>query len=276
MKWQYLVASLAATAIAGSAQAATMVAGWNFSQYAGDGSLDTNNDFVNEDTLSSNFSNRVSDDGAGVGANPYGTLFMNGQFGSTNVDEDGFPPAFGPSQASGGSLTSNAAAPQTGTPAGAIAFDGPCSAQNGQANCQDLAMLANEFEGLNIVFRATLLPDGLLGQDWKLSFAGKTLGGSSIVTIDFSLDGTTYVGAVQRTLTTTDSAFSVDFSAVPSDLVSAAFIRLGFDAAFGSEPLIDNLAVTVESTQPIPEPGTAMLLLTGLLGLGISGRRRAA
>ena len=274
MKWQYLVAAMAATAIAGPAPAATLVAGWNFSQYAGDGDLDTGSGA--SDILTANYSNRVSGDGAGPAANPYGTMHMNGQFGSTNVDEMAFPPAFGPSQATGGSLTTNTTAPQTGTPPGAVAFDAPCANHQVGPYCQEVAMLANPFTNLNIVFKATLLPDSLLGQDWKLSFAGRTLGGTSIVTIDFSLDGIVYGNATTRNLNTTDTAFSVDFSAVAGDLVSAAYMRLSFNAATGNEPLIDNLAITVESTQPIPEPGTAMLLLTGLLGLGISGRRRQA
>jgi hypothetical protein len=274
MKWQYLVASVAATAIAGSASAATMVAGWNFSQYAGDGSLDTDNDFVNEDTLSANFSNQVSGDGAGVEANPFGTMYMNGQHGSTNIDEDGFPPAFGPSQATGGSLTQNEAAPQTGTPPGAITFNGPCSAQNGQANCQELAMVANG--SVNIVFQATLASAGLLGQDWSVTFGGRTLGGNSDVTIEFSLDGLVYTNLSSEQLGTSEETVSRSFAAVPDDLVSTAYIRLGFNSLFGSEAVIDNLAIAVAETQPIPEPGTAMLLGMGLLGLGMSGRCRKA
>lgn len=272
--WQYLGVAMAATAIAGPAPAATLVAGWNFSQYAGDGDLDTGSGAV--DTLPSNYSNRMGGDGAGVEANPYGTLYMNGQFGSSNVDEAEFPPVFGPSQATGGSLTSNLNAPQTGSPVGQVAFDAPCGSQNGQTYCQEVAMLANPFANLNIVFAATLLPDGLLGQDWTLSFAGKTLGGSQNVTIDFSLDGTTYGNAVNRTLTTTDAAFNVDFSAVPSDLVSTAYMRFTFNSVAGNEPLIDNVAILAGSTQLVPEPGTAMLLLTGLLGLGMTGRRERA
>ena len=53
-----VVVAVAATAIAGPAPAATLVAGWNFSQYAGDGDLDTGAGAV--DTLPANFSNRCT------------------------------------------------------------------------------------------------------------------------------------------------------------------------------------------------------------------------
>ena len=112
MKWQLLGAALALLATAGPARAVPeMVAGRNFSQYSGDGSLDTDGDFLNEATLSANFSNRIPGDGAGAAANPYGTMYMDGSKGSTAIDVDGFPPAFGPSQAAGGSLTTNLGAP---------------------------------------------------------------------------------------------------------------------------------------------------------------------
>jgi hypothetical protein len=201
---------------------------------------------------------------------------MDGQFGSTDVDELGFPPDFGPSQAAGGSLGSNVAAPQAGDLATQVPFNAPCSSQNGQTFCESIAMLANPTDDpLRIVFAATLVPDGLLGQDWSMSFGSKTLGGTSNVTVDFSVDGTTYGNAQVFGFTTGDIARTADFSAVSGDLVSTVYLRFTFDAVSGNEPLIDNVAIFAASTQPIPEPGTAMLLMTGLLGLGLSGRRRS-
>jgi hypothetical protein len=129
---------------------------------------------------------------------------------------------------------------------------------------------------LQIVFQASLVPDGLLGEDWMVSFAGRTLAaGTSDVTIDFSTDGVTYTGATIRQLTAVDSAFSVDFSAVLGDLTADAYIRLAFAPVAGSLPVIDNLAISAGSTSPVPEPGTALLLALGLAGLGASARRRA-
>jgi hypothetical protein len=254
-----------------------MIAGWNFSQYLGDGILDTDGDFAGEGTLPANFSNRIPGDGAGAAANPYGTLYLNGANGSTAIDVDGSPPLFAPAQ-SLGSLLSNQNAPLAfGTPAGAIGFNGPCTGQDGQSFCEATnAMVASPTGGgpLQIVFQASLAPDGMLGEDWMVSFAGRTLSaGNSTVTVDFSTDGVTYTGATMRTLTGVDSPFTVDFSAVLGDLSANAYIRLAFTPVAGSLPVIDNVAISAGNV--VPEPGTALLLALGLAGLGASGRRRA-
>ena len=278
MQWHFLVAAMAALAVAGPAQAGPMIAGWSFSQYVGDQLLDTDGDFAGEGTLAANFSNRIPGDGAGAAANPYGTMYLNGSHGSTAIDVDGSPPLFAPSQ-SLGSLSSNQNSPLAfGTPVGAIGFNGPCGGQDGQAFCEATnAMVASPTGGgpLRVVFQASLVPDGMLGQDWMVSFAGRTLtAGTSDVTIDFSTDGVTYTGATIRQLTAVDSVFSVDFSAVLGDTVASAYVRLAFQPVAGSLPLIDNVAISATPTV-IPEPGTAFLLALGLMGLGATRRRHA-
>jgi hypothetical protein len=203
-------------------------------------------------------------------------MFIDGSNGSSSFDLDGSPPAFSPTQ-SLGSLVSNQSAPTlSGTPVGAIGFNGPCGNQNGQSFCEVTnAMVANPLAGgpLRVVFEASLSPDAVVGEDWIVSFGGRTLSaGSSIVTIDFSTDGTTYGNALQRTLTAVDSLFTADFSSVANDSTANAFIRFAFDAVAGSLPVIDNVAI---NGTVVPEPGTFFLLGLGLTGLALSGRRSA-
>ena len=183
-KWQFLVASMAALAIAGSAQA-EMIAGWDFSQYASDGSLDTDGDFVGEGTLSANYSTVIGGDNAGAAANPYGTMYINGQKGSSTTDyEFGFPAEFA---ASAGDLVNNKTRPVL---AGGISQFETCSASDGQAFCLPLKMRA--IASVNVVFEATLAPDGLLGEDWMLSFGGRTESTSQNVSVEFSTDATNW------------------------------------------------------------------------------------
>ena len=110
MKAKMLLSTLAATAlaavVASPALAVSMVAGWDFSQWAGDGfpSLDGEN-LVN--TLDSNFSDLDPTFGAGTESAAFGTMYLNGLFGSTDTNFGDFIP----SAANPNSLTSNLGAP---------------------------------------------------------------------------------------------------------------------------------------------------------------------
>jgi hypothetical protein len=273
-KSKLLMAWLASIAIAGSAQAAdiSVVAGWDFSQYWAEGTLYVDGSFVPQDTLDANYSDLDPSFGAGAESAAYGTLHFDGNHGSTNVDENGFPPVFTPTAVApgGASLASNLGAPQNGVPAGDVPFDthNVLDAE-GQDYQNYLAMTATS--ELDIVFEATLVSAGLTGFDWQLSFGAQTFSGDETeVTIEFSTDGITYASFGSVIVDANDTPFLVDLS---SDITDQAFVRLGFDPSSltGGQPVIDNVAILAV----IPEPSTAFLLAIGLVGLGAFGRRHA-
>ena len=68
---------------AGPAHAA-MVAGWDFSQYFADGILSIDGNAYTG-VLSANYSDLDPTQGAGAESAAFGTLYLDGQFGSTNV-----------------------------------------------------------------------------------------------------------------------------------------------------------------------------------------------
>jgi hypothetical protein len=255
------IASLAASAVAGSAQA-TMIAGWDFSQYFGDGLLSVDGATFT-DTLDANYSDLDPTNNAGAESAAFGTLYLNGQFGSTAVPVGSGTEQILPADLPG-SLVSNLNAPLGGA---GQPFDSlTILASEGQPFTNTLAMIANA--ALSIVFEADLTSVAPFGTDWSISFGGKTSSGGSSVGVEFSTDGVAYspFGAVN--LTTTDTLFSVNLGAAGTD---RAFVRLSFNPAGNQQPIIDNVAVNATL---VPEPTTALLCSLGLIGLAISGRRR--
>ena len=75
--------ALSAFVASSSSAQASLVAGWDFSQYAGDGfmSIDGGGSFTN--TLPANYSDLDPTFGAGFESGAFGTMFADGQFGST-------------------------------------------------------------------------------------------------------------------------------------------------------------------------------------------------
>src|SRR5262245_23655043 len=92
MKTRNLTTAIAALAVllaSGSANAA-LIAGWDFSQFFSSGEL-----YISEggtegytDVLPANYSNLLLTPGAGPAAATHGTLFFNGQHGSTDIQPD--------------------------------------------------------------------------------------------------------------------------------------------------------------------------------------------
>jgi hypothetical protein len=251
----------AATAVilglAASADAA-VIAGWDFSQYeSGGGALATDGNSSLANTLSANYSNLDPTFNAGTESAQYGQMYVNGQFGSSNVTS-----VFGGSLLPiAGSLSSNlnAITPNPFNSFTVLAFEG-------QLFTEDLRMKA--FAPTSLVFAADA-GAGKTVSNWSLSFATQMESGSGNVVVEFSSDGTTFASLGTLNLTTTDATQTVALSGVSSQ---RAFVRL----TFSSLATFDNVALSGTIGNVVPEPMTASLLAAGLGGLALLGRRRRA
>jgi hypothetical protein len=134
------------TAVAGTSQAAT-VAGWDFSQYFGPALLSVDGaTFTNE--LSANYSN-LDPSGLGPESAAFGTMYINGQYGSSFVVPDSASPQFIPTDIN---LSSNI----NGTGAGFVPFN---SLEDLAAENQPFANpngMVNQ-DAVQVVFGANLL-----------------------------------------------------------------------------------------------------------------------
>lgn len=259
MKKWFAMASIVALVAAAPAHAA-LIAGWDHNSYvAGVLSVDGAN-LV--DTLDARYSDFDPTFGAGAEAGAFGTLYMNGQFGSDATPLDGTDPYVSTST----SLSSNATAPVNGTPLGDVPFG-----SNTVLTSEGVAPFASSIKMValaptSVVYSADLGSLGLLGENWSLSFAGQTPAGTSTVGVEFSTDGASYAVLTDQVLNTVDSTFQLALGATASE---TAFIRLSFDAG---TPFIDNVAIFADTV--VPEPGSLALVASGLMGLALLGRRR--
>jgi len=265
MNAKLLISTLAATvlsaAVAGPAAAISMVSGWDFSQYTTDGFLSLD-EVTLSNTLSANYSDLDPSFGAGAESAAFGTMHLDGQFGSTNTPLD-FADPFVPSAAAGGSLLSNKTAP-----AGAEFDSFAILLNEGQPFANPFAMAA--VAAATVVFEANLISVPETGDNWSVSFGARTFSGTSAIGVEFSTDGVTFNPFSSVNLTTVDTLYNVVFGGGPSE---QAFVRLSFDPAEG-QPFIDNVAISA-NLATVPEPSTLALLSLGLVGLARIGRRRA-
>ncbi len=264
-----LLASITLSLFSANPARAAMVAGWDFSQYFADGLLSIDGASYT-DTLSANYSDLDPTQGAGTESAAFGTMYLNGQFGSTNVNAGSGSEPILPSGALGGSLSSNLGAP--GGLGGSLDFDTfSILAFEGQEYTNALALTAAD--AASAVFAANLSSVPEIGSDWSISFGARTFSGAGSVGIAFSTDGTSYASIGSVILSALDTLYSVNLGAIATD---TAFVKLSFDApAAGGvgQAFIDNVAVNA-TVSAIPEPGTALLFGLGMLGLGVAGRRR--
>jgi hypothetical protein len=249
--------------------AARMIAGWDFSQYIGAGLLSV--DGVNPaDTLSANYSNLLPETttppyALGPNAAPFGTLYYNGAFGSSDFEITGTgTEPFSPAP---GTLISNLDAPILSGDSLYSFNDGIALQQSGQSYFNPLTGVVQINGPLRLVFRADLSTVPETGTDWSISFAGQTLRGVTAVSIEFSTDGTNYSSAGVRTIDTLDQRFFVRLSDGPSE---QAFVRMNFDPTEDQFPAIDNVAININ----LPEPAGALGAVAAFTALALRARCR--
>lgn len=267
------IAAVAAIAMAAGGPAAAqsetqLIGGWDFAQFGNLGFLSIDGaTLVN--ALDANHSDLDPTNGCGIESNAFGTMHVDGQFGSTSVPLtiEG-PHPFQPTDVPpNSSLLSNAdqALLGFGSQSGTAACNQAVLENMPGANCSNVAMAA--YDGVNVVFeadRGAAGPDG----EWSVSFAGKTLiDGNATVTVSFAPDGGSYSNVGTAQLTAVDTEYSFHLGAPTSD---TAYVRLSFGTAeIGSEPTIDNLGIAV------PEPAGGALAGIFALGALRLARRRA-
>lgn len=238
---------------------AEVIAGWDFSQYIGDGFLSIDGASFT-DVLDANYSALDPTNNAGAESADFGTMYINGQFGSTTVPGLGTgAETFVPTAAAPGSLASNIDAP----------FPNPFDsftvlASEGQTFTSLLSMTATE--NFSVVFEATLSSIASSRSDWVLTFGGRTFDGTSSAAIDFSTDGSSYDPIATVDLDTVDTRFEVPLDSVTAETV---FVRMTLDTVSG-QPIIDNVAIEA------PEPGAVLSMAAMLGGLVILRRRASA
>jgi hypothetical protein len=283
---------------AGSVEAREVVAGWDFSGYQQAGSL---NPLGN--SVPANYSDYDPTFNAGSGAAAFGTAFFNGANGSTSTVTD-FLPTAGvmncerrpvgvnePLKPAGcavpnvdGPVRSNKVEPWRQLGAGKAAFDELSVQRNEGQQFQNL--LAMQASGnVSVVFKGDLGAGHSAG-GWRVSFGARTLSGvgdnggplscdpagggqcGSTVGIEFAPNCVGYSSFGSVALTSADTRYDVPLAVGASQ---SGCVRLNFaPGAGGAQPIVDNVAIST-----LPEPGAAMGLIAGALGLVVLRRFRS-
>ena len=257
-----LFAALSALVLASSAHA-TLISGWDFSQYFGAGFNSTDAaTFTN--TLSANYSHLDTTFGAGAESAGFGSLYYNGQFGSSTVNPDGSTDAIWPTS---NSLTSNLTVAQNGV----TDFDRHTVLQSeGQQFANSLSLLSQAPVSLVFSGDVSSTVDGA-ATDWVISFASKIGSGTGSILVEFSTDGSSYTVVETINVTTTDTAFTSNLS---NEIADAGYVRLTLN---NGDIFLDNVALQgTLTTAPVPEPSTyAAFAGLAVLGMTVLRRRRA-
>ena len=260
---RFLGLAVTSFALAVSAPAqAELIAGWDFSQYFSDGQLSIDGATYTS-TLGANYSSLDPTYNLGIESAVFGTMYVDGQFGSTSVVGGTGSEPFLPSSAiPGGSLVSNLDAPIQQF--GDNPFDSlELLAIEGQLFTNYIAMTA--LGDVNVVFEADRgVATG--GGNWILSFGARTQAGEAGVGIQASTNGGGYASAGTAALTTTDTAYTFDLGPATGPTM---FVRLAFTGAAATAPVIDNVAISV------PEAGAAAQLAAAGMCVAALARRRA-
>ena len=254
MKLKHLALAVAVSAASAPSAHAALVAGWDFSQYLSGGQILSTDGVTLSDTLAANYSSLDPTFGAGAESAAFGRMVL--PFPLVGDGSEPFLPV-------SGSLTSNLSA---STP---FVFDShTILASEGQIFQELLRMAVTET--VSVVFEADLTSVPEIGSDWVLSFGAQNMPGenNSVITVEFSTDGVSYVGVGSANVNAVDTAFSFNLAGTQSE---RAFVRLGFQSGAS----IDNVGISA-NLATVPEPATAALLAAGLIGLGRFGRRRRA
>ncbi|RIL01360.1 MAG: hypothetical protein DCC71_18035 [Proteobacteria bacterium] len=257
------LAGFALALLAGGPARAQVVAGWDFSQYFVDGALSLDGETLVA-TLPANYSDFDPSYGAGPESAAFGTMYLDGTYGSTATPLDIDNDPIVPSAAANGSLLSNLGAPENGEPSPDVAFDA-CTvlATQGQAFCNLLVLTA--LAPGSVVFEADLGPAGETADGWTVTFAGKTSAGTSTLSVDVGTDGG-FSASRSVELTTTDALYTVGIEGAASQ---KALVRFGFDPMGTDQPFLDNVAISV------PEAGSLAQALVAAAALAAVAHRRA-
>ncbi len=280
-KWKLLIGSAVALGLAGPAAGAPIegdfiAAGWDFSQFFTSGSLTVDiDDLTFEETKTNTPNATASDfdptDGVGAESADFGTLYFNGDFGSTNVDVDNPTvfPASAPGLPPGSSLATDIDAPQTFNATNAP-FDS-FSILTGEGQRFANALTLTSTEAAVLVFEADLSTVPESGIEWFLNGAGRTFSDSATIGVEFSTDGVSFSDAGDIVLGAGgETEIRLSLGAGASDFAYARLTIPEPGSGVGQVSL-DNITISAV----VPEPATALLLGGGLLGLSALGRRRA-
>lgn len=241
-----------------------MVNGWDMSYFETGFPFIAPSDFSGQ--YGANWSDLDASSNPGIGlvdsAN-FGTMIWDGTAGSTNQIPTGAADTLFTSE---GSLEANRTRPAAGTMDSTAQL--PLQS-DGQDAWTDLKL--NTQDVMSIVFKSDLSSIPETGSDWLLSFAARTqfTGQTSMLTVDFSTDGVNYSSAQQFQIDDVDTLYEVSLGGTGLNM---AFARITFDE---TATFLDNVATDAELSS-VPEPGTLLLMVSGLGGLTAFSRRRAA